>query len=143
MWPQSSSFWHLYWHEYFGQTCCIYLQICITTNKDVFSFSSVILFWHVHTLINFVNRTNLVHSFLNMFIAFLYMLPATMCPSSGENTVPMRHLVICHSVWMTIRYAGRNHPTFQTVIHTDWQITRCRIGTVFSPDDWHIVARNM
>ena len=21
--------------------------------------------------------------------------------------------------------------------------TRCRIGTVFSPDDWHIVARNI
>jgi len=28
-----------------------------------------------------------------MFIAFLYMFRATMCPSSGENTVPMRHLV--------------------------------------------------
>jgi len=27
------------------------------------------------------------------FIAFLYMFRATMCPSSGENTVPMRHLV--------------------------------------------------
>jgi len=31
--------------------------------------------------------------FLNMFIAFLYMFRATMCPSSGEITVPMRHLV--------------------------------------------------
>jgi hypothetical protein len=33
-----------------------------------------------------------------MFIAFLYMFRGTMCPSSGENTVPMRHLVlgICH-----------------------------------------------
>jgi len=41
-----------------------------------------------------VNRTNLVHNiFLNMFIAFLYMLPATMCSSSGEITVPMQHLV--------------------------------------------------
>ena len=29
-----------------------------------------------------------------MFIAFLYMFRATMCPSSGENTVPMRHLVL-------------------------------------------------
>ena len=32
-------------------------------------------------------------NFLNMFIAFLYMFRATMCPSSGENTVPG----ICHS----------------------------------------------
>jgi hypothetical protein len=60
-----------------------------------------------------------------MLIAFLYMFRATMCPSSGENTVPMRHLVfdvpiirrkyltyatpgICHSMWMTVWYAGRN-----------------------------------
>jgi len=28
-----------------------------------------------------------------MFIAFLYMFRAIMCPSSGENTVHMRHLV--------------------------------------------------
>jgi len=28
-----------------------------------------------------------------MFIAFLYMFRATTCPSSGEHTVPMRHLV--------------------------------------------------
>jgi len=28
-----------------------------------------------------------------MFIAFLYMFRATMCPSSGEITVFMRHLV--------------------------------------------------
>jgi len=29
-----------------------------------------------------------------MFIAFLYMFRATMCQSSGENTVPRRHLVL-------------------------------------------------
>jgi len=29
-----------------------------------------------------------------MFIAFLYMFRATVFPSSGENTVPMRHLVL-------------------------------------------------
>jgi len=28
-----------------------------------------------------------------MFIAFLYVFRAIMCPSSGKNTVPMRHLV--------------------------------------------------
>jgi len=28
-----------------------------------------------------------------MFIPFLYMFRATMCPSSGEITVSMRHLV--------------------------------------------------
>jgi len=31
--------------------------------------------------------------FLSMFISFLYMFRATMCPSSGETTVSMRNLV--------------------------------------------------
>jgi len=29
-----------------------------------------------------------------MFTSFLYMLRATMCPSSGEITVSMRHLLL-------------------------------------------------
>jgi len=29
-----------------------------------------------------------------MFISFLYIFLATMCPSSGETTVFMRHLVL-------------------------------------------------
>jgi len=29
-----------------------------------------------------------------MFITFLYIFRATMCPSSGETTVFMRHLVL-------------------------------------------------
>ena len=78
-----------------------------------------------------------------MFIAFLYMFRATMCPSSGENTVPMQHLVF---VTLYMWYAGRNEfrHAYQTVIHI-YRVTntRCRIGTVFSPDDGHIVARNM
>ena len=31
---------------------------------------------------------------VNMFIAFFYMFRATICSSSGENTVPKRHLVL-------------------------------------------------
>jgi hypothetical protein len=50
------------------------------------------------------------------------MFPVTMCPSSGESTVPMRHLV------------------FFIHIVTN---TRCHIGMVFSPDDGHIVNRNV
>ena len=33
-------------------------------------------------------------NFFNMFIALLYMFRATMFPSSGENTIPLRHLVL-------------------------------------------------
>ena len=44
--------------------------------------------------IDLVNKAKLVHNFLNMFIAFLYMFRATVCPSSVEITVSMRHLYL-------------------------------------------------
>jgi len=50
------------------------------------------------------------------------MFWATMCPSSGENTVPMRHLVfVTLYVQMTVWYAGRNsfRPAYQTVIYIE------------------------
>ena len=49
----------------------------------------------------------------------------------------------CYSVWMTVWYAGWNSPAYYAVIHTEITSTKCRINTVVSPDDGHIVARNM
>jgi len=36
-----------------------------------------------------INKSNLVRNFFSMFISFLYMFRANMCPSSGETTVFM------------------------------------------------------
>jgi hypothetical protein len=55
------------------------------------------------------------------------MFQATVCSSSGETTVFMRHLVLV--------IIG-SHPYRITS-------TKCRINTVASPDDGHIVAKNM
>ena len=59
------------------------------------------------------------------------MFRATMCPSSGEITVSLRHclarMVPC--VPDSHLHRGAN--------------TKCRIDTVISPDDGHIVVRNM
>ena len=41
---------------------------------------------------NLVNKAYLVHNFC-YYVSFLYMFRATMCPSSGGTTVPVRHLV--------------------------------------------------
>jgi hypothetical protein len=57
------------------------------------------------------------------------MFLATMCPSSGEITVSVRHLV-----FVTLHSISHLHRVTNT---------KCRIDTVFSPDDGHIVARNM
>jgi len=49
-----------------------------------------------------------------MFISFLYMFRANMCPSSGETTLFMRHLVLVILCgWLVCRYAPcipDNHP---------------------------------
>jgi len=42
-----------------------------------------------------------------MFIVFLYMFRATMCPSSGDITVPMRRLVFV----APYRWLDRPKPT--------------------------------
>jgi hypothetical protein len=84
---------------------------------------------------NLVKKPTSCTNFLNMFIAFLYMFRATKCPSSGENTVPMRHLVfVTLNRWLS---CTADSPLYRVTN------TRCHIGTVFSPDDGHIVAWNM
>ena len=68
-----------------------------------------------------------------MFISFLYMFRATMCPSSGEITVSMQHFVfVTLCGWLSGLQGGIQITN-----------TKCRIDTVISPDDGHIVARNM
>jgi len=63
-----------------------------------------------------------------MFIYFLYMFRATMCPSSGETTAFMEHLVLAILKLSTC---------FRT------PNIKCRVNTVVSPNDGHVVARNM
>jgi len=76
---------------------------------------------------------------LSIFINF-YRFRATMCLSSGETTVFMRHLVlvilcgslVCRS---TCSYIPDSHPHRITD-------AKCRTNTAVSPDDRHTVARN-
>jgi hypothetical protein len=74
------------------------------------------------SLYNFANKANLVHNILSTFISFLYMFRATMCPSSGEITVSMRHLIFVTVYgWLSGMQGATcipdSHP-YQTVIHT-------------------------
>ena len=64
-----------------------------------------------------------------MFISFLYTFRATVCPSSGETAMFMRHLVfVIVDDWMTVWCAGWN---------------KKYINTAVSSDHGLIVARNM
>ena len=56
-----------------------------------------------------------------MFIDFLYVFRATVCPSLGENAAPMRHLVfVTLDDYLLCRAEFR--PAYQTVIYIEWQI---------------------
>ena len=69
-----------------------------------------------------------------------------MCPSSGEKTVFMRHLILAILCgWLSGMQVGMKLiPTCIPDSHR-YRITstKCRINIVVSPDDGHIVARNM
>jgi hypothetical protein len=85
---------------------------------------------------------------LSIFISLLYMFRTTICPSSGEIAVSMRHwyLSLCmRGVWS----AGWSYIRFSTLQPADQTPPtqsdkyQCRVDTVISPDDGHMVPRNM
>ena len=60
-------------------------------------------------------------------------------PIIRRNNCIYTTLVTCHSVWTSVWYAGFIPDTHPYRITN----TTCRINTVVSPGDGHIVARNM
>ena len=69
-----------------------------------------------------------------MLISFLYTFQVTMCPSSGETTVFMRHLVLVILCGGLSGIQGGIPPCHPYRITS----TKCRTNTVVSPDDGHI-----
>ena len=67
------------------------------------------------------------------------MFRATMCPSSGEITVSMWHLVFV-TVWMTLRYAGWNPPCI-TIETLAWRL--CNVTSHYTPMDIMFWAQRM
>ena len=94
-----------------------------------------------------VNRTNLVHNFF-----FKYIYCFSLHVSANYVSIIRRnyrtHVTpgICHCIQMTFWNAGWNETLTPCIPDSHlYRVTntRCRIGTVISPDDGHIVARNM
>jgi len=73
-----------------------------------------------------------------MFISFLYVLDDYMPIIRRKNCI-YATFGTCYSVWMTVWYP-RSIPDSHPYRITS---TECAINTVVSPDDGHIVARNM
>jgi hypothetical protein len=57
--------------------------------------------------------------FLSIYISFLYMFRATNVPIIRKNNFIYATLDICHSVWMTVWYAGSILHTRQSSMQSD------------------------
>jgi len=70
--------------------CVIFVHLVSSAEKIILP-----LLQSVFLLRYLVHEANLVHNFsYYVFISFLYVFGATTCPSSGETTVSMPHLVL-------------------------------------------------
>jgi len=81
----------------------------------------------------------MVHSFSYYVYFFSLHVSGDYVPVIRRYNCIYPTLGICHSEWMTVWFAGckpDSHPHRVTN-------TKCRIDTIISPDDGHIVARNM
>jgi len=64
-------------------------------------------------------------------------------PIIRRNNFVYATLGTCYCVWMTVWYEGWNSPCIPDGHPHRITSTKCRINTDVSPDNEHIVARNM
>jgi hypothetical protein len=74
--------------------------------------------------------------FHSMFIYFFYMFRATMCPSSWETTVSMRHLVLVILYgWQSGMQGGEFHSTLHTRLSST-QNNKYQVSHKYSCFSW-------
>jgi hypothetical protein len=95
--------------------------------------------FHGNILNCLVNRTNLVHTFLLICLLLFSTCFGQLCAHHQEKIPYLCDTWYFSLYVMTVWYAGRNADSLPYRMTN----TSCRIGTVFSPDDGHIVARNL
>ena len=84
----------------------------------------------------------MMHNFFSFtFISMLYIFRTTMCSSSGDAIVSIRHLAYVTLDGTIVPSV----PAYQMVTYQNIRVTyaRCLNDILESPDDEHIVARNM
>jgi len=94
----------------------------------------------------FVNNQLDVHFFFIYVYFYSLHVSGSMCPSSGEIIVSIRHLVYVTlyrlpfgvQVWMSLIQTCTPNGHLYSVTYT-----RCRIDTINSLNDGHMAARNM
>jgi len=98
------------------------------------------MFFDCASLCNLVNRTNLVRKFSSYAYCFSLHVSGNYVPIIRRKYRTHATSGISHSIYMTVWYEGPCIPDSHLYRVTN---TRRRIGTVFSPDDGHMVAWNI
>ena len=94
------------------------MQIIVFSWFFFFSSSS-----SVHHGIIPVNNQLDEQFFLYMFISILYMFRATVCSSSGESIVSIRHLAyVTLCGWSYAGVDGTSTPAYQTITRIEWHM---------------------
>jgi hypothetical protein len=106
-------------------------------------------------LYNLGNRANLTHNLFLVYLFLVYLSIYTcfgrLCAYHQEKQLCLCDFGTCYSVWMTVWYTvwkenGKINfipPCVPDRHSHKIKSTKFRINTVISPDDGHIVARNI
>jgi len=133
-----------------GHLCCCVGQLTveyitvINTTRWLYSYLPkftrfFLCLVHLASLYNLVNKANLVHIFSLVCLFFSVHVSGHYVSIIRRNNCIYATLGVYYSVWVTVWYARcipDSHPHRITS-------TKCRINTTVSPEDGHIVARNM
>jgi len=93
-------------------------------------------------LYSLVNKANLVHNFSSYVYFFSLHVSCDYVPIIRRNNCIYATLGNCYSVWMSGMQGGIPPCIPDSDPHRVTS-TKCCINSVVSPDDGHIVARNM
>jgi hypothetical protein len=133
---------HSYWHDFaMGLKGSDPVRRKIVINNNIVEY---LMFCWPCVLLYRVNRANLVHNFFLICLLNFSTCFGQLCVYHQEK-LPY----ICDTWYLSLYMydclvCRAFRPAYQTVICT-YRVTntRCRKGTAISPDNGHIVARNM
>jgi hypothetical protein len=103
---------------------------CFYHKAETVIFFYVLLTVHPCKILQINSTTCTILLCIYIYISLLYMFRANMCPSSGEITVSMRHW------YLSLQPADQTAPIQSGKYQS-------RVDTVISPDDGHMIARNV
>ena len=100
----------------FRYQCAIFREHNCQSKTIIYEVLLSVVYIYIYIYI-LVNKANLVHNFSQYVYFFSLHVSGDYVPIIRRNNCIYTTLRICHSVWMTVWYAGCTLHTRQSVIH--------------------------